>query len=111
MRHMQLLPSVTGFYYLSTRSTAAGAEVSWVMAGELLNSTAGANTGAVPNTLRCTLSEVLPFGELCMCTLVPQQLPVWRLSLTCLALCCGNWRPRRRPCCTCGSRPLPCLLR
>ena len=62
-----------------------GAEVSWVVAGELLDIAAGpgAGTDAEPmvNTLRCTLTEVLAFGEISLCILVPQRLPTQRLTL------------------------------
>ena len=58
-----------------------GAEVSWVLAGELLDITVGLNIDAMPNTLRCTLTEVLPLGEISLCTLVPQQLPAQRMTL------------------------------
>ncbi|SFB85899.1 molybdate transport system ATP-binding protein [Polaromonas sp. OV174] len=57
-----------------------GAQVSWVVAGELLDVAALA---AAPggNTLACTLGEVLPLGEISLCTLLPIQLPSQRLTL------------------------------
>ncbi|HQS30292.1 MAG: ABC transporter [Polaromonas sp. 39-63-203] len=64
-----------------------GAAVSWVMAGELLDVTAAPATSevsapaAASNTIRCTLLEVLPLGEISFCTLVPGQLPGQRISL------------------------------
>jgi molybdate transport system ATP-binding protein len=61
-----------------------GAEVSWVVAGELLDIAvpdAGADSEGRANTLRCTLTEVLPLGEISLCTLVPQSLPGQRLTL------------------------------
>lgn len=57
-----------------------GAEVSWVVAGELLDLSAHADPQAL-NTLACTLREVLPLGEISLCTLVPSQLPSQRLTL------------------------------
>ena len=57
-----------------------GAEVSWVVAGELLDLSVHADPQAL-NTLACTLSEVLPLGEINLCTLVPAQLPSQRLTL------------------------------
>ncbi len=64
-----------------------GAAVSWVMAGELLDVTAAPATPvastpvSASNTIRCTLLEVLPLGEISFCTLVPEQLPGQRISL------------------------------
>ena len=57
-----------------------GAEVSWVIAGELLDiSTAPPVRPA--NTLACTVGEVLPLGEISLCTLLPTPLPTERLTL------------------------------
>ena len=60
-----------------------GAEVSWVVAGELLDlsAPAGANAPRAPNTVACTVQEVLPLGEISLCTLVPVQLPCQRITL------------------------------
>ncbi|UUZ70294.1 hypothetical protein LP416_15160 [Polaromonas sp. P2-4] len=57
-----------------------GAEVSWVVAGELLDISAQADAQAV-NTLACTLREILPLGEISLCTLVPSQLPSQCITL------------------------------
>ena len=57
-----------------------GADVSWVVAGELLDLSAVADPLA-PNALACTLREVLPLGEISLCTLVPAELPSQRLTL------------------------------
>lgn len=57
-----------------------GAEVSWVVAGELLDLSAHADPRGL-NTLACTLREVLPLGEISLCTLVPSQLPSQCLTL------------------------------
>ncbi|MGH6638943.1 MAG: ABC transporter ATP-binding protein [Polaromonas sp.] len=57
-----------------------GAEVSWVVAGELLDLSAKPSAQAA-NTLACTLREVLPLGEISLCTLVPTQLPSQRVTL------------------------------
>ena len=57
-----------------------GAEVSWVIAGELLDiSTAPPAHPA--NTLACTVGEVLPLGEISLCTLLPTQLRSEHLTL------------------------------
>ncbi len=57
-----------------------GAEVSWVVAGELLD--LSVQPPAQPaNSLACTLREVLPLGEISLCTLVPAQLPLQRITL------------------------------
>jgi molybdate transport system ATP-binding protein len=57
-----------------------GAEVSWVLAGELLDLSARPSAQAA-NTLACTLREVLPLGEISLCTLVPMQLPSQCITL------------------------------
>ena len=57
-----------------------GADVSWVVAGELLDLSVLADPLA-PNALACTLREVLPLGEISLCTLVPAGLPSQRLTL------------------------------
>lgn len=62
-----------------------GAPVSWVLAGELLDLSVAdsrpVDAGARHNTVRCTLTEVLPLGEISLCKLVPQQLPGQYLTL------------------------------
>jgi molybdate transport system ATP-binding protein len=59
-----------------------GAEVSWVLAGELLDIGPPASTGAPPlNTLPCTLTEVLPLGEISLCTLHLVALPGQKVTL------------------------------
>ena len=58
------------------------AQVSWVVAGELLDISADTPTLThAPNTLTCTLQEVLALGEISLCTLVPHALPAERLTL------------------------------
>ncbi|MBC7548496.1 MAG: ABC transporter ATP-binding protein [Polaromonas sp.] len=58
------------------------AEVSWVVAGELLDISADApNLPVAANTLTCTLQEVLALGEISLCTLVPRTLPDQCLTL------------------------------
>jgi len=57
-----------------------GAEVSWVVAGELLDLSATPPVQAV-NAFSCILREVLPLGEISLCTLVPSQLPSQCLTL------------------------------
>jgi molybdate transport system ATP-binding protein len=60
-----------------------GAEVSWVIAGELLDITAGAapSSPQALNTVECTVLEVLPLGEISLCTVAPRQLPHQRVAL------------------------------
>ncbi len=71
-----------------------GAEVSWVVAGELLDISVGTpqsepptpdsprqTPSGAPNTLACCLQEVLALGEISLCTLVPNALPDQRLTL------------------------------
>ena len=60
-----------------------GAEVSWVIAGELLDVTTAASSSPLQamNTVECTVLEVLPLGEISLCTVAPKQLPHQRVSL------------------------------
>jgi molybdate transport system ATP-binding protein len=59
-----------------------GAEVSWVLAGELLDIASPQRAGSLPpNTLACTLTEVLPLGEISLCTLQLTVLPGQQLTL------------------------------
>ena len=60
-----------------------GAQVSWVIAGELLDVTTAASSSPSPamNTVKCTVLEVLPLGEISLCTVAPKQLPHQRVSL------------------------------
>ena len=59
------------------------AQVSWVIAGELLDVTTAASSSALHamNTVKCTVLEVLPLGEISLCTVAPKQLPHQRVSL------------------------------
>jgi molybdate transport system ATP-binding protein len=61
-----------------------GARVSWVLAGELLDvfePPLQARAELPPNTLGCQLAEVLPLGEISLCTLTLDALPGERLTL------------------------------
>ena len=58
-----------------------GVAVSWVVSGELVDIAMAADGCAAGNTLRCTLTEVLPLGEISLCTLVPLALPGQRVTL------------------------------
>jgi molybdate transport system ATP-binding protein len=60
-----------------------GAEVSWVIAGELLDVTAEAESSSPQaiNTVECTVLEVLSLGEISLCTVAPKQLPHQRVAL------------------------------
>ncbi len=57
-----------------------GAEVSWVIAGELLDIST-VPPAHLANSLACTVLEVLPLGEISLCTVAPQQLPHQRVAL------------------------------
>jgi molybdate transport system ATP-binding protein len=60
-----------------------GAEVSWVIAGELLDVTTEppSSSGKAVNTVACTVLEVLPLSEISLCTVAPKQLPHQRVAL------------------------------
>lgn len=58
-----------------------GAQVSWVLASELLDVSTVAVDLQGDNTLACMLAEVLPLGEISVCTLVPDAIPDQRLTL------------------------------
>jgi molybdate transport system ATP-binding protein len=62
-----------------------GARVSWVLAGELLDVTAIESRGAAPSelgqSLACVLVEVLPLGEISLCTLAIKALPGQQIRL------------------------------
>ncbi len=59
-----------------------GADVSWVLAGELVDIALPQSAGKPPpNTLACTLTEVLPLGEISLCTLQLLALPDQQLTL------------------------------
>jgi molybdate transport system ATP-binding protein len=58
-----------------------GAQVSWVIAGGLLDVTAQAASPQALNTIECTVLEVLPLGEISLCTVAPKQPPQQRVAL------------------------------
>jgi molybdate transport system ATP-binding protein len=58
-----------------------GAQVSWVIAGELLDVTTLASSPPAINTVECTVLEVLPLGEISLCTIAPKPLPQQRVAL------------------------------
>ena len=60
-----------------------GAQVSWVIAGELLDVTTEplSSLSRAVNTIECTVLEVLPLGEISLCTVAPRQLPHQRVAL------------------------------
>ncbi len=58
-----------------------GAQVSWVLAAEHLDVTAATGSPERDNTLACTLTEVLPLGEISVCSLVPDTLAGQCLTL------------------------------
>ena len=60
-----------------------GAQVSWVIAGEMLDVTSEATSSSpqAVNTVACTVLEVLPLGEISLCTVAPKQLPHQRVAL------------------------------
>ena len=58
--------------------------VTWVLNGEsvdVLPDSAQAQEAGDPNLLRCRLQEVLPLGDISLCTLVPERLPDQRIML------------------------------
>jgi molybdate transport system ATP-binding protein len=62
-----------------------GTPVTWVLNGEHVDVLAD-DAVAVPaeagaTCLRCQLAEVLPLGEISLCTLIPQDLPEQRITL------------------------------
>jgi len=64
-----------------------GTEVTWVLNGEgvdLLPEPAqgrASEPAATGNRLRCRLTEVLPLGDISLCTLTPEALPEQRITL------------------------------
>jgi molybdate transport system ATP-binding protein len=63
---------------------AEGMPVTWVLNGEgvdLLPEGAPAPADPHINRLRCQLQEVLPLGEISLCTLAPEGLPGQRITL------------------------------
>ncbi|MFN5177682.1 ABC transporter ATP-binding protein [Limnohabitans sp.] len=64
-----------------------GTPVTWVLNGEgvdvLSDPAAGAENASPegPNLLPCRLQEVLPLGDISLCTLVPESLPDQRITL------------------------------
>ena len=61
-----------------------GMPVTWVLNGEgvdVLPHDAPASADPHVNRLRCQLREVLPLGEISLCTLVPEALPEQRITL------------------------------
>ena len=62
-----------------------GTPVTWVLNGEqvdVLADDAVAETGETTATcLRCQLAEVLPLGEISLCTLIPRAVPDQRITL------------------------------
>jgi molybdate transport system ATP-binding protein len=58
-----------------------GAQVSWVIAGELLDVTTEAGSPQALNTIECIVLEVLPLGEISLCTVAPKQLQHQRVAL------------------------------
>jgi molybdate transport system ATP-binding protein len=58
--------------------------VTWVLNGEgvdVLPHDAPASADPRLNCMRCQLREVLPLGEISLCTLVPEGLPDERITL------------------------------
>ena len=67
--------------------TDEGTPVTWVLNGEgvdeLSDPAAGAENASPEglNLLPCLLQEVLPLGDISLCTLVPESLPDQRITL------------------------------
>jgi molybdate transport system ATP-binding protein len=58
-----------------------GAAVTWVLNGEGVDLLPDGGTTGHANVLPCRLQEVLPLGEISLCTLVPEVLPDQRIML------------------------------
>ena len=58
-----------------------GTDVTWVLNGEGVDVLPDAAGQEEANLLRCRLQEVLPLGEISLCTLVPEVLPEQRITL------------------------------
>jgi len=58
-----------------------GTAVTWVLNGEGVDVLAEGEAAEGPNVLRCRLQEVLPLGDISLCTLVPEALPDQRITL------------------------------
>lgn len=58
-----------------------GTAVTWVLNGEGVDLLPDAHPPGDANVLRCLLQEVLPLGEISLCTLSPQALPDQRITL------------------------------
>jgi molybdate transport system ATP-binding protein len=62
-----------------------GTPVTWVLNGEqvdvLADDAVAEPTEAGATSLRCQLAEVLPLGEISLCTLIPHDLPEQRITL------------------------------
>ena len=58
-----------------------GTAVTWVLNGEGVDVLPGDTTPEGPNVLRCRLAEVLPLGDISLCTLTPEDLPDQRITL------------------------------
>ena len=60
---------------------AEGTAVTWVLNGEGVDLLPDGGPSGEANVLRCQLQEVLPLGEISLCTLVPEALPDQRITL------------------------------
>jgi molybdate transport system ATP-binding protein len=58
-----------------------GTAVTWVLNGEGVDLLPDGDTPGQANVLRCHLQEVLPLGEISLCTLSPEALPDQRITL------------------------------
>ena len=58
-----------------------GTAVTWVLNGEGVDLLPDADPPQQANVLRCRLHELLPLGEISLCTLVPLALPDQRITL------------------------------
>ncbi len=55
--------------------------VTWVLSGEHVDVLPDGQALVGPNSLRCRLEEVLPLGDISLCTLVPEAMPDQRITL------------------------------
>ena len=58
-----------------------GTSVTWVLNGEGVDVLPGGAVPEGPNVLPCRLVEVLPLGDISLCTLAPEGLPDQRITL------------------------------
>ena len=82
--HWQGMQGDIALHVIDKNRIDEGMAVSWVLNGEgvdVLPHDAPPGEDPRANRLRCQLREVLPLGDISLCTLVPQGLPDQRITL------------------------------